>query len=309
MTVFSAFHTPVRIGSRWRLTFTCVCFLICPNVEAAVTLNCTGNSTGVINFGTVSPLQDLRYTISGSCVTSIKWVGGGYYLQVQNYSLGQGEKFSIVKTFNGLELPERGSGRHDVCLANSANCNRTINKDSRIPYEFLLTGTADATPGVHMVSAEIRASPLGSGLWTNTEQAVETLAVVYTVAHPACSLGSAPNLSLPFGTLTSDDFANSQRIAEIRLNCPSASLISAVLIPTQAAVSGSVGVSATTLDGLSIAATWADNGDPVAFNSPRTIELTKGDNLIRLGFRPKLDTRDSPAGEFSSQYTLNLTYR
>jgi len=93
------------------------------------------------------------------------------------------------------------------------------------------------------------------------------------------------------------------------LNCPYASQVDAKLSPTQNAVSSSAGVSATTLDGLSMAATWVDNGSAVDFNSAREIALKKGDNVIRLGFRPQLNTRDSPAGEFSSQYTLKLTYR
>ncbi|MBP3362385.1 MAG: fimbrial protein, partial [Pseudomonas sp.] len=77
---------------------------------------------------------------------------------------------------------------------------------------------------------------------------------------------------------------------------------------TQAAISGSPGVSATSLAGLSMAATWADNNTAVTFNSPRTLALTTGTNNIRLGFRPRLNTSVSPTGNFSSQYTLNITY-
>jgi len=80
------------------------------------------------------------------------------------------------------------------------------------------------------------------------------------------------------------------------------------LVPTQSAISGSPGVSATTLAGLSMVATWADNNTAVTFNSPRTLALTTGANNIRLGFRPRLNTSVSPSGNFSSQYTLNITY-
>ncbi|MBV4484735.1 hypothetical protein HU727_003945 [Pseudomonas sp. SWRI153] len=201
-----------------------------------------------------------------------------------------------------LEVPGMGDG---VPLPVAS----PIKAGSKFSYIYIITGTAGPASfsGVpYRIKLNMQANS-ATGRYTRTS--FHNLTLSYKVVVPTCSLGSAKNLSLAFGTLTSQDFATSQLTAEISLNCSNASQVDATLVPTQAALSDSMGVSATTLDGLSMAATWVDNGSAVAFNSPRTIALSKGDNLIRLGFRPRLNTPDSPAGEFSSQYTLNLTYR
>ena len=137
---------------------------------------------------------------------------------------------------------------------------------------------------------------------------IQTLIIKFRVVSPACTMGSNSTQNLNFGTLNSNSFATSQQLANITLNCTRGTQATATLVPTQSAVNGRPGVSATTLAGLSMEATWADNNTAVTFNSPRALNLTTGANTIRLGFRPSLNTSVSPTGSFTSQYTLNINY-
>ena len=309
MSDFADYKKTPRIDFCSWLVIFCMSYFVCQSVLAATeaaNLSCTkSGGNEILNLGEVSPLQPFSYTFSGTCTATKLWASGGYFTQKQTYNVGQGPRFSIVQKVTNKEVPEAGVS---LCFRPS-NCGVTLGVGESFDYDFLLSGIADTKPGMHVAIANIIVNPFRTGPFDGTLQSIETITIFYTVANPPCSLGSGFNLSLPFGTITSDDFANSQRIAEVSLNCPYASQVDAKLSPTQNAVSSSAGVSATTLDGLSMAATWVDNGSAVDFNSAREIALKKGDNVIRLGFRPQLNTRDSPAGEFSSQYTLKLTYR
>lgn len=82
-------------------------------------------------------------------------------------------------------------------------------------------------------------------------------------------MGSNSIQNLNFSTLNSNGFVTFQQLANITLNCTGGTLAAATLVSTQSRVSGRPGVSATTLAGLSMAATWVDDNSAVTFNSPR----------------------------------------
>ncbi|MDF2793336.1 MAG: fimbrial protein [Pseudomonas orientalis] len=185
------------------------------------------------------------------------------------------------------------------CYAGLSNLMYSLALQARI------TGNASEIPGSYSISVNL----VANAPEVSYNGMVVSALVRYTVPEPACSLGSASSLSLPFGTLNSDEFGSTQRIADISLNCTGTKNVSARLSPTQGIVSASAGLSATTLDGLLMAATWADNGTAVDFATPRSFAMVKGANLIRLGFRPQLQAGAYPAGEFAGQYTLSLDYR
>ena len=268
-------------------------------------LACTATgTTGIIELGDISPSTNYTANMTANCRVT-RWYPYGASLQhSQFYNTGRGSKVQVFHTNSGLMVPELPIGTaSSTCMPSS--CVQLF-VGNTFSYNVLLLGTAPVTPGVYMVSVSLTDTSIRG--YEGYGDYLQTVILSFRVIQPACSMGSAKTLNLPFGTLSSNDFVSSQQIANVTMNCTRGTQATATLVPTQAAVSGSPGVSATTLAGLSMAATWADNDTAVTFNSPRTLALITGANNIRLGFRPRLNTSVSPTGSFSSQYTLNITY-
>ena len=268
-------------------------------------LACTATgTTGIIQLGDLAPSTNYTANMTANCRVT-RWYPYGASLQhSQFYNSGRGSKVQVFHTNSGLMVPELPIGTaSSTCMPSS--CVQLF-VGNTFSYNVLLLGTAPVTPGNYMLSVSLTDTSI-RGYETYGDY-LQTVILSFRVIQPACSMGSAKTLNLPFGTLSSNDFASSQQIANVTMNCTRGTQATATLVPTQAAISGSPGVSATSLAGLSMAATWADNNTAVTFNSPRTLALTTGTNNIRLGFRPRLNTSVSPTGNFSSQYTLNITY-
>ena len=194
----------------------------------------------------------------------------------------------------------------DDCLPTSSSECRPLPVRTVVTYNLEAEGWSPSTPGDHSTTFVLTSTSI-KGYEAYVDR-IQTLTINLQAINPACTMNSNRTLNLPFGALSSNDFATSQQLANITLNCTRGTQATATLVPTQSAVSGRPGVSATTLAGLSMASTWADNNTAVTFNSPRTLNLTTGTNTIRLGFRPSLNTSVSPTGSFTSQYTLNINY-
>ncbi|AZE95468.1 Peptide synthetase [Pseudomonas orientalis] len=290
--------------SAWRLLLCLLCALIShqalADVSATGNIDCSG-STGnneLMDFGVLAPSQPFQYEVSGRCKTMTMWPGGDFFSVAQTWYQHTGPQLKVVETTRNTDIVDDSSATGPCFLCRLAAVGTAFD------FTFSITGVTGTLPGIYVARVQFFAR---SSVWPYKDSLPGTT-LLYTIAQPVCSLGSAADLSLLFGTLSSNDFATTQRIAEISLNCPDAVQVDATLVPTQSVVSGSAGVSATTLEGLSMAVTWADNSTAVAFNSPRTFSLSKGSNLIRLGLRPQLNAGASPTGAFSSQYTLNITY-
>ena len=268
-------------------------------------LNCTQTgTTGLIELGDFSPSTVFYAHMTANCRVTRRYPYGASLQHSQFYNLGSGNKVQVFHTNSGQMVPEKPIGTAtNVCMPSS--CVQLL-VGNTFSYDVLLYGIASTTPGNYIVSVTLTDTSIRG--FEAYGDYLQTVLLKYRVIQPACSMGSAKTLNLPFGTLNSNDFATSQQIANITMNCTRGTQATATLVPTQSTVSGSPGVSATTLAGLSMAATWADNNTAVTFNSPRTLALTTGANTIRLGFRPRLNTSVSPTGNFSSQYTLNITY-
>ncbi|MFJ2289174.1 fimbrial protein [Pseudomonas iridis] len=273
-------------------------------VQNNMTCTATG-STGVVELGTLSPSENIDVNMTANCRVT-RWYPVGSNLSfTQQYNMGAGDKYTGFHINSGKYLSTGGMGTTGTtCVPSSCV---PLKVGTTFSYNVLFSGRAGATPGNYMVSLNLFDTSIGG--WEGYADYLQTIVLSYTVAQPACSLGSAKTMNLSFGTLNSNDFASTQQVANVTMNCIRGTQVTATLVPTQAAVSGSAGVSATTLAGLSMAATWADNDSAVTFNSPRTLTLAPGANRISLGFRPRLNTSVSPTGNFSSQYTLNITYR
>jgi len=268
-------------------------------------LSCTQTgTTGIVDLGDLLPGQTFTANMTANCRVT-RWYPYGASLQhTQFYNQGSGSKIQVFHTNSGLMVPEQPIGTaSSVCMPSS--CIQLF-VGNTFSYNVLLSGTASVTPGSYTVSVSLTDTSIkGYEAWGDY---LQTMLIRYRVVQPACSLGSSKTMNLSFGTLSSNDLSSAQQVANVTMNCITSVRASATLVPTQAAISGSTGVSATTLAGLSMAATWADVRYPVSFNVPRWYTLNKGANTISLGFRPQLNTSVMPTGNFASQYTLNIIY-
>ena len=262
-------------------------------------LSCTPTGTsGVVELGELLPAQAYTATMTANCRVT-RWFPYGSSLQhSQLYSVGSGSKLKVFHTNSGQVVPELPVGiSTSVCMPSSCIA---LNVGDTFSYNVLLTGVAPTTAGDYKVSVSLTDTSIKG--WEAYGDYLQTLILSFKVAQPACSMGSATSMNLSFGTLSSNDFAGSQQIANVIMNCTRGTQATATLVPTQSSISGSPGVSATTLPGLSMAATWADTNAAVTFNSPRVLALTPGTNTIGLGFRPSLNTSVSPTGSTSTAW-------
>lgn len=267
----------------------------------------TGN-TGVVNLGDLVPGQYFEVRMTGNCRVT-RWFPYGSSLQhtqVWNETVDTGLPI-YAWSASGHVVPEQPWGiASSVCISPNGTC-QGMQVGTIAPYNVLFYMPRGVNkPGNYSITFSLTSTSI-KGYEAYVDK-IQTLTLKFRIVNPACAMGSNSTQNLNFGTLNSNGFATSQQVANITLNCTRGSQLTATLVPTQSAVSGRPGVSATTLAGLSMAATWADTNTAVTFNSPRTISMATGANTIRLGFRPSLNTSISPTGNFTSQYTLNINY-
>lgn len=272
--------------------------------ENNMTCTATGTS-GTINLGTLAPSENIQVHMTANCRVTRWFPVGSNLSYTQNNATGKSGDFVAFHTNSNEFLTNGGMGTTGTACVPSSCVPLYVG--NTFSYDVIFAGKAGSASGGYFLGLNLFDTSIGG--WENYSDSLQTIVLQYTVAQPACSLGSAKTMNLSFGTLNSSDFATSQQVANVTMNCTKGTQVTATLVPTQAAISGSTGVSATTLAGLSMAATWADNNTAVTFNSPRSINLTTGANTIGVGFRPRLNTSVSPTGSFTSQYTLNITYR
>ncbi len=274
------------------------------SADPKLSLTCS-NTDMNLSLGKVIPLSPFQTHFSGTCKVNSIIALGGFYTQIQSGKGNTtGRDLSVVAAASGYPVPYESAPSETNCFE-PGNCDGYLSDGDTISYDFIVSGTAKSTPGLYAPMVTVYGTDKA---FSGNKVTIGSILVVYTVVQPACSMSSASHLSLGFGALTSNDFASSQRVAEISLSCTAATQVNVTLVPTQSAVTGSPGVSATTLDGLSMAATWVDSSSAVVFNAPRSFAMSAGANLIQLGFRPQLNAGSSPVGDFSSQYTLNIVY-
>ncbi len=289
------------------LVVALLCGVVGPSASAYVdpSVTCSGSpvSSSVL-LGAVRPgtMFQLPFA-SGTCRTDGWYPLGGYYTQTQSPVSPSGNlTFIVVAKDTRVVVPSDASGSQTACFVPS-NCRGELLEGSVFPYDFFVVFNAERATGIYSTVVTVYGySPID-----NVKRKAKIAEVTYTyiVVEPACSIGSATSLALQFGTLSPND-VGAQRTADITVNCLSGVTARARLVPTQSAVG--TGLSATSLEGLSMAATWADNGQAVDFNVTRSFSLSTGSNLISLNFRPVVNAGALPTGAFSSQYTLNLTY-
>ena len=273
-------------------------------------LSCTpSGTTGVVNLGDLAPGQYFEARMTGSCRVTRNFPYGSslQHTQVWTETVDTGLPIYAWAAAGGV-VPEQPWGNASTtCMSPNGSVCQPMTVGTIAPYNVLFYMPSGVNrPGNYSITFALTSTSI-RGYEAYVDK-IQTLTLKFRIISPACTMGSNSTQNLNFGTLNSNDFATSQQLANITLNCTRGTQATATLVPTQSAVSGRPGVSATTLAGLSMAATWADNNTAVTFNSPRTLNLTTGTNTIRLGFRPSLNTSVSPTGSFTSHYTLNINY-
>lgn len=254
----------------------------------------------VVDLGTLLPGQEINLTIMSSCRV-LKAVSTVLTFK-QVYTEGTGPVMSVFYTNNSRPVPQDNTGPSTAC--NPASCSGNMTVDATALYYATIKGVADITPGPHTFYIALISNVVGVADTTT----VGVVNATYQIAKPSCIMGSLSALALPFGTLNSDNVASSQKIAQIDLFCSDALKPYLVMRPAQGVVGGSVGVANTTLSGLSMVTTWADDNTPFDFNGAHLTPLKKGMNYIRLAFWPRVTAGEFPAGKFSGQYTLSIYY-
>ncbi|WDU60714.1 fimbrial protein [Pseudomonas poae] len=190
-----------------------------------------------------------------------------------------------------------------VCLGGT--CQR-LPINTVVRYRYNLVGTAPRTTGTRNVQVRIGVTSLNYLAWAEW---FLDMPFVYTVYTPACTLSSPSAVNLRFGTISNADVSSQVQSTSVSVTCAAAVQATATLVPSQAVVSATTGVSRTTLAGLNMQAIWTDSYNPVNFTSPRNLQLKTGSNAINLSFKPQLVAGQSPTGAFQSQYTLTINYR
>nr|WP_314877793.1 fimbrial protein [uncultured Pseudomonas sp.] len=266
-------------------------------------IRCTRSAgpDNIQRLGAVTPGQTIFFTITLDCTVLRRFpVGAGISYTSQHITGPE-----VIAGVNGTELPEGGLGTSGTtCLPSSC---MTLPVGYRFSSAFPVLTTAATLPGQHYFQYSFFVTSVRG--WENYSESIFSGLVFYSVESPACTLVSPRAANLYFGTLSSTDLSEASQQADISVSCRSAVRASAKLTPSQSIVNSAGGVSATTLAGLSMASTWADTGVAINFGSARTLNLQSGNNTLGIRFQPRLNGSSVQAvGNFSSQYTLTITY-
>lgn len=272
-------------------------------------MQCTGpgtnGTTSFVELGTLQPNQAFQVAISANCKALRTFSYGASFGHLQRYLTGNADKVQLTY-LNGMRpVPEQAPGVTGyVCLPKS--CEKLV-VGTEFQYQVVVSGEAGTAYDSYHLFLTLNTTMIGA---TNYNEILQSIYYTYTVAKPTCTMVSNSNQSLPFGALSSNDFATSQQIADIKIYCPGSTQATASLSSPQSSPTGGTdGSTYTTLPQLLMIATWADTNTIVNFTQPRTFTFSAGLNTVSLGFRPKLVSPSAtPSGNFASQYTLNITY-
>jgi len=273
-------------------------------VENNILCTRTGGSESEQDLGVLSPGQRIFSAVVLDCTIRRRFPVGASVSSTFQYTGGRYGPDYVVGS-NGRQVPRGGMG------TNTGPCLPGACMTLPVNYKFspVFTGetTAATQPGNYMFHYSLFVTSIGG--WENYSDVIYSGLIYYTVESPSCALVSASAANLYFGTLSSADLSQASRQADISLSCQSAARAAVTLVPSQSVVNRAGGVSATTLAGLSMASTWADTGNAVNFGTARTFNFQPGSNTLGVRFQPQLNgTSVQAVGNFSSQYTLTITY-
>ncbi|MGC7840852.1 fimbrial protein [Pseudomonas wayambapalatensis] len=305
MKLLTSTPRPNMAQTCWTALIMIMAVLFHPAAQAFVGNNLTCASTPLqMDRGTLAPGDIFTIPVSLDCNITRRFPVGANITYNAQYSNGTPLGTFVVMA-NGQQVSRGGLGTTGTtCMPNGCTA---LPVGTRFTISTNIYTRAVDRPGPYFLQFNYAITSIGG--YENWSEWVYSGLVQYTVANPACRLNSTAPSNVYFGTLSNAETASASQVANIAVNCQSASTIRATLTPTQAVVNAAQGLSATTLSGLSMASTWADTNSPVALGSARSIALAAGTNNLSLRFQPRLNNAGAPpTGNFSSQYTLTLTY-
>ncbi|MFJ2285950.1 fimbrial protein [Pseudomonas iridis] len=267
-------------------------------------LGCAYSGFDAYSLGALTPGQDMNVTVTGNCTVALDVPYGASLTYIQFNNINNGPKLTLTHMDSGRRISEQsGPNPGGPCIPSSCIPLKT---GAPASFSVLIAGRAPDVTGQYMTNVKLGIGSINTG--QTYAQTLRDIYVSYSVTKPACKVLTAKEINISFGTINSSDFARTRQYANTLLECAEPTQVTASLTPVQQAVSGMTGVSATTLNGLLMATTWADANAQVIFGYPRSMSFKKGINTVSLGFQPVLQSSVSPTGNFSSQYTLNIVY-
>lgn len=273
-------------------------------VEKNVACNRTSSST--TSMGTFSPGERVELSMSMNCKMLRGFPQGAGISYVAFYA-GDNANSGLVFYQPGTNflIPYGGQGTYSTTCARG-QCT-ILPAGQQFDVLVRASGALRQQPGSYAILVNLFLTSLAN---TNYSEAVMGFLYTYNIMAPTCNLMSPTSVNLNFGTLSSDQVSSASQVADVSLSCESATKAEVTLVPTLTAVSAQTGVSTTTLKGLEMASTWDDTKTPVTFGAPRALTLGTGSNSLKLRFQPRLsDSSAAPSGNFTSQYTLTITYQ
>lgn len=272
-------------------------------VENNILCSRRGGSETTQDLGVLSPGQRIFTAVVLDCTILRRFPVGASTSATFQYNGGKYGPDYVVGN-NGRLVPQGGMGTNTgPCLPNTCTALPVNYKFSTV---FTGETSAATQPGKYFFHYSYFVTSIG---WENYADSIYVGLIYYTVESPSCSLVSASAANLYFGTLSTTDLSQTSRQADISLSCQSAARAAVTLTPSQSVVNRAGGVSATTLAGLSMVSTWADTGNAVNLGTTRTFNFQPGNNTLGIRFQPQLNgTSVQAVGDFSSQYTLTITY-
>lgn len=256
--------------------------------------------------GTVSAGQEIDVTISISCVMSFTYPFSMNLSQLSGYRTYPGTPGPPAKsiTVGGVQLTEGGFGTQgNVCPIGCGALEKNYRFYSSVNFKL----NAGIQPGYYEFKWQVFGTHRPNSQYSDE---VNAGVISYTVESPACALVSPTSANIYFGAFSGSDISTVSQAANIELSCKRDVQVTAKLAPSQRIVNAKSGISATTLNGLSMASSWSDTGNPVDFSATRTFNFKTGNNSMGIRFNPRInDAATLPVGDFSSNYTLTLNYQ
>lgn len=306
-------HQRRSTGATWRFFAIISMFVSCllPTTDASAIqggARCTRPYVGgeIYNFGIVNPGQEIVLTLPISCVMSFTYPFSMNISHLSGYDSSAGlvgpAAHSI--TVHGVQVPEGGFGTSgSVCPLGGCGA---LMQNTRFNSNVIFRLNAGQQPGNYVFRLKIFGTHRPNVQYSDE---VNIGVIKYVVRSPACALTSGGSKALDFGDFVNTVTSSKVQVANINFSCTSDAQVTAKLIANQSVVNSASGISATTLNGLSMVSKWSDTDSPVDLGGTRSFSFRTGMNTLGIKFQLRLNNSGTPpVGKFSSQYTLVIDY-
>ncbi|MCO8162958.1 fimbrial protein [Pseudomonas sp. LJDD11] len=265
-------------------------------------ISCSVSGTPTFGY-TFEPGAEMKIPFSGNC-QAIRVFPRGAALNHELYlTSGSGVQLQLLDpVYNMYPTPLPLGNFGGTCF--NPYCGY-MPPGAGFSYTFYVVGRAPTSPGVREVTLRLGYTAIGYPAYAEWMHQVNFR---FTVVDTSCTVRSPSSVDLSFGSISSANLNNQKQSTSVLVNCPTAKSANVYLVPTQEVVNAGSGLARTSLTGLNMQALWTDTSSPVAFGTPRFMQLRAGSNALNLTFKPQLASSQAPSGAFQSQYTLVINY-